>query len=511
MNDTPPKNETIRIAALIAGLIVFVVILLLPTPEGMSVAGQRTAAVAALMSIWWIFEAIPIPATALLPLALFPALSIIPAKTTAMAYGDQTLFLFAGGFFIAMAMQKWNLHERIALAIIHRVGTRGPQLILGFMVATAMLSMWISNTATTLMMMPIAGAVIASLAAHVDPADERNFAVALLLGTAYAASIGGIATLVGTPPNIVFIGQMSTLFPEAPDISFARWLCIGMPLTAIMLPFTWFILTKVLHPIPKRLGSETFAATIDARRLALGPMSRGEITVAIVASMTGICWMIRNPLMNFIHTMAPAALPEPSFIHDSTIAMFFAILLFAIPVDRSKNEYALDWEWAQRIPWGILLLFGGGLALASGFKETGLIYWLGERLSMLDGLHPILVIASICFLVTFLTELTSNVATATILLPILAITAIEVLDIDPLLLMIPATISASCAFMLPVATPPNAIAFAGGQLSIFQMARAGLILNLFGIIVITTLSYFLIPFVFGSSFDAAPSWAQSQP
>jgi len=487
-----------RVIVAFLGLAAFVTVLLIPTPAGMTPVAQRVAAVAVLMAIWWITEAIPIPATALLPLALYPALGIMSAKDAAVSYGDRNLFLFAGGFFIAMAMQKWNLHERIALHIIKRTGTNSRRLILGFMVATAFLSMWISNTATAMMMMPIGLAVIGEIE-RTSEAESGPFGTALMLGIAYAASIGGIGTLIGTPPNIVFTTQLSLLYPKAPEISFVQWMFIGLPLVLIFLPLTWFTLTRLAYPISPSVATGRIESIIDERLNSLGPMSRGEKIVLAVASMTAISWISRG--------LWSRLFPQPDYIDDSTVAIAFAVLLFAIPVDREQNEFALDWTWARRIPWGILLLFGGGLALANGFKDSNLIAWAGDQLRVLSNMPLLGMIVCIALLVTFLTELTSNVATTTILLPILAVTASEVLKVNPLLLMIPATMSASCAFMLPVATPPNAIVFGSGHITVPQMARSGLILNFLGVLLITTLAFVAVPHVFHLLSYRLPDWA----
>jgi solute carrier family 13 (sodium-dependent dicarboxylate transporter), member 2/3/5 len=490
-----------QIVALLAGPLLFLVVLAVPYGDGLSPEARRVAAVAVWMAVWWIGEAIPIPATALLPLALFPMLGALPAREVALNYGDRNIFLFAGGFFIAMAMQKWGLHERLALQIIRRSGSSDRRLILGFMAATAFLSMWISNTATAMMLTPIGAAVIEQIITRRGE-GARQLAPALMLGIAYAASVGGIATLVGTPPNIVFVSQMDALFPDAPPITFLRWLAIGLPFALIFLPIIWFLLTRVLFTISAENRENSLAEAIVTERLAaLGPMSRGERVVSIVASLTAICWITRFAWSDLF--------PQAEYIDDSTVAIFFALVLFVIPIDRERGEFALDWEWAQRIPWGILLLFGGGLALAAGCRESGLITWVGIRMEVLAPLPLPLIILGVALLVTLLTELTSNVATTTILLPVLAVTATTGLDINPLILMVPATISASCAFMLPVATPPNAIVFHGGYLDIPTMARTGVALNLIAALLITLLTYWMLPAAFGFAGASLPAWAEN--
>lgn len=492
--------STLRRAGFVAGPLAFAAILLLPAPDGMSPEAQRVAAAAILMAIWWMTEAIPIPATALVPLALFPVLGVLDAPKTAASYGDQNIFLFAGGFFIAMAMQKWNLHERIAVAIIARAGGGGRRLVLGFMIATAFLSLWISNTATAMMMVPIAIAVVTSIETN-DPGRNGPLGTALFLGIAYAASIGGIGTLIGTPPNAVFISQLKALYPESPPVTFAAWLWLGIPFVVLMLPIAWLILTRITFAVPGAAANEALASVIAERRASLGPMSRGEIVVASVSLAAALSWIFRP----FIAQIFPA----PAYIQDSTIAIFFALLLFLIPINLREGQFALDWEWARRIPWGILLLFGGGIALAQGFVATGLVAWTGERLSLLAGIPPIAMVFAVALLITFLTEMTSNTATTQIFLPILAVTASEVLEVHPFLLMVPATISASCAFMLPVATPPNAVVFASGHVTVPQMARAGLLLNLAGVLVVVLIVYLLMPWAMATGGFALPDWAEN--
>jgi sodium-dependent dicarboxylate transporter 2/3/5 len=482
------------------GISLFIFILFLPPAAGMSIQAKNAGAVALLMATWWITEAIPIPVTALLPLILFPLLSIMSAKDVALRYADQNIFLFMGGFFIAMAMQRWDLHKRIALHIVNILGTSPRKIILGFMIATAFLSMWISNTATTMMMFPIGLAVII----HVENMIKKekleihrengkfHFGLALMLGIAYSASIGGIATLVGTPPNIVFAGIFRSLFPQAPEIGFLDWLKIGLPCVIILLPITWLYLTRII--LPPRLKKIPGGKDVIEKDLkALGPMKIGEKLTLIVFIMVALAWIFRQNIDIGIFTIPGWShlLGISEYIHDSTIAMCGAVLLFLLPVNFKKREFVLNWQWAVRIPWGIILLFGGGFALAAGFQTSGLAQWIGERLSFLCGIPVILMILCICLLLTFLTEVTSNTATTTMMMPVLGSMAVA-MAVHPFLLMIPATISASCAFMLPVATPPNAIIFGSGYVRIPDMARAGFFLNFIGAIIITLLVYFLV-------------------
>ena len=485
---------------LFLGLLLFVLILISPGLPGLSMQAKNVAAVAVLMATWWITEAIPIPATALLPLILFPLLGIMAAKEVSVRYADQNIFLFMGGFFIAMAMQRWDLHKRIALYIVRLLGTSPRRIVLGFMIATAFLSMWISNTATTMMMFPIGLAVILHAANMIEKEKlginttpgRFNFGLALMLGIAYSASIGGIATLVGTPPNIVFAGIVKSMFPKAPEIGFLDWFKVGLPLVVIFLPITWVYLTRIAAPPRiKRIPGGKDVIENDLREL--GSMKTGEKLTLLVFVFVALAWIFRRSidLGAFVIPGWSNLLGIDKYVHDSTVAIFGAILLFLIPVNFKKRVFVLNWEWGLRIPWGIILLFGGGFALAAGFQKSGLAQWIGERLSFLCGVPVIVMILCICLLLTFLTEVTSNTATTTMMMPVLGSLAAATC-IHPFLLMIPAAMSASCAFMLPVATPPNAIIFGSGYLRIPDMARVGFFLNIIGAIIITLVVYFLV-------------------
>ena len=492
---------------LFLGIALFVVLMAMPSIGGLSPHAKNMAAVAVLMATWWITEAIPIPATALLPIILFPLLGIMGAKDVSMRYADQNIFLFMGGFFIAMAMQRWDLHKRIALYIVRFLGTSPRRIVLGFMIATAFLSMWISNTATTMMMFPIGLAVIYHAAnmlerekSGIDTTPGKfNFGLALMLGIAYSASIGGIATLVGTPPNIVFAGIVKSMFPKAPEIGFLDWFKIGLPLVVVFLPVTWLYLTRIAVPprIKKIPGGKDI---IEHDLKELGAVKLGEKLTLVVFLFVALAWIFRRniDLGIFVIPGWSNILGISAYVHDSTVAVFGAILLFLLPVDFKKRIFVLNWEWALRIPWGIILLFGGGFALAAGFQATGLAQWIGERLSFLCGVPTIIMILCICLLLTFLTEVTSNTATTTMMMPVLGALAAATC-IHPFLLMIPAAMSASCAFMLPVATPPNAIIFGSGYLRIPDMVRVGFFLNIIGAIIITLLVYFLVIPIFNIS------------
>lgn len=473
-------------AGLLAGAAAFVLMLLLPAPTGLSVEGWRTAATAVLMAVWWMTEAIPIPATAILPLGLFPALGVLDASDASTPYANELIFLFMGGFFLAVTMEKWGLHKRIALGIMAFVGTSPNRLVLGFMLATAFLSMWISNTATTAMMLPI-GIAVGEMFKPQDHEGPYEFGIALMLGVAYASSIGGIATLIGTPPNAVLAGAASELLDR--EIGFVQWMGVGVPLAVVMLPLTWLLLTRVLYPAGNLSGDAE--AIIDGERRALGRASRGERVTAAVFVLTALAWVLRSE-KTFGATTIPGIETWLPFVTDSTIAMTAAAVLFLIPVDWRSGDFALDWPTARKIPWGVLVLFGGGLSLARAMDQSGLATWIGSVVGALDALPVILIVGVVATLIVFLTEVTSNTATATMAMPIMAGAAVG-LGIEPLLLMTTAALSASMAFMLPVATPPNAIVFASGYITIPQMSRAGFLLNLLAIVLITALGSALIP------------------
>jgi len=460
--------------------------LLLPPPEGLGPEAWLTAAVALLMATWWMTEALPIEATALLPLGLFPTLGILDAQSAAAPYADRMIFLFMGGFFIAVTMQRWGLHKRIALNIIALVGTGPSRLVLGFMLATAFLSMWISNTATVAMMLPI-GLAVSEMFKPKGTSGSYKFGIALMLGIAYGASIGGVSTLIGTPPNAALAGAASQLLDI--QIGFVQWMAVGLPFTIVMLPLTWVLLTRVLYP-PGNLSGDA-ASLIDEERAALGSMSRGEKLTAAVFGLTALAWVLRQD-KTFGDLTIPGLETWLPFLHDSTIAMLAAIVLFVLPVDWRRGVFALDWKTARSIPWGILVLFGGGISLARAMDESGLAAWIGSAVSALDAVPTLVIIAAVVALIVFLTELTSNIATTNMAMPVMAGAAVG-LDIPPLLLMTSAALAASMAFMLPVATPPNAIVFGSGYLTVPQMSRAGLVLNLIAIVAITTIGSLLVP------------------
>ncbi|MCK5055996.1 MAG: SLC13/DASS family transporter [Candidatus Aminicenantes bacterium] len=465
-----------------------------------------TAAIALLMAAWWITEAIPLAVTALIPLILFPAFGVMDGKAVSMQYVNHIIFIFIGGFMVALAMERWNLHKRLALRILILFGSNPRFILLGFMLATAFLSMWISNTATAMMMIPIAIAIVSKLDEISGKEKVRKFSIGIFLGIAYSASIGGVATLIGTPPNLSFVRIFNIFFPRAPEISFAQWFLFAFPVSVVFLFLTWFFLSLIFCP---RKGLAVDRQIFTDQYKTLGHISFEEKVVLIDFLLLVILWMFRSDINigNFKMPGWSNLLPQARFINDGTVAVTMAFLLFLIPAKNRKGGRVMDWKTAVRLPWGIVLLFGGGFALAGGFKESGLSAYLGEQLQGLGSLPPIVIIVCICLFITFLTELTSNTATAEILLPVLAALAVS-LKVNPLLLMIPGTLSCSFAFMLPVATPPNAIVFGTERIRISDMVRTGVLLNLIGVILITIAVFLIGKGVFGIDLAAMPAWMQ---
>ncbi len=490
----PASGPTRQRVGLVLGLTFFAVIFLAPPPDGLSVAGWRAAAVAALMAVWWITEAIPVYATGLLPLALFPVLGVVDIGTAARPYANPLIFLFMGGFMIARAMQRWGLHTRVALSLLSYTGTRARNLVGGFMIATAALSMWVSNTATTMMMLPIALSVLALLKEETGGDQSMpGFNTALVLAIAYGANIGGLATLIGTPPNALLAAYFNETYGVT--IGFAEWMIVGLPLTCILLFLAWLLLTRLLHPMPNtRIEGADYV--ISHASASLGPVSHGERVVAVAFASAAFLWVFRPVLANLIPWLT---------LSDAGIAMIVALSLFLIPSREKPGDGVLNWEWASKLPWGVLLLFGGGLSLAAAAGETGLSAWIGAGMAAWGGLPTIVLLVAIVTVVVFLTEVTSNTATTATFLPVLAAAAIAIGE-NPLLLCIPAALAASCAFMLPPATPPNAIVFGSGQVTIPQMARAGIWLNAVSIAVLVIVSYTLAVPVFGIEPGVLPAW-----
>ena len=470
------------------GLIVFLLFNLLVDFGEQFYSAKIVAATALLMSIYWITEVIPLSVTSLIPLIIFPITGVVSSKDISQSYINSTIFLFMGGFIIAIAMEKWNLHKRIAMVIISKIGGSPSMLILGFMISASFISMWISNTATAVMLLPIGISIIVKLEEEFGKEKLTNFSKALMLAIAYSCSIGGIATIIGTPPNLVFMRIYKISFPNNPQIYFGDWMWFALPIAISMLFIVWILLTKVFFRIDKNIFINKSTTKEEINKL--GKISFEEKTVLIVFIITSLLWIFRGELnLGVVKIPGWSSLfPQKDFIDDGTIAIFMGFLLFVLPTN-DKEKKILDSSAIRKIPWDIILLFGGGFALAEGFVSSGLSKLIGQQFISFKGMNVIFLIASVSFALTFLTELTSNTATAQITLPILASLAIE-LNINPLLIMLPATLSASFAFMLPVATPPNAIVFSSNRLKIYDMAKTGLAINFIGIIIVTGFIYF---------------------
>ncbi|QDT42734.1 Sodium-dependent dicarboxylate transporter SdcS [Gimesia alba] len=510
-------------------IIAFLVILNLPTPSDMTASAQRLAAVTALMAILWMTQALPIAVTSLIPLALFPIFGIQDPKTVSQSYINQNIFLYMGGFMIALGIEKWGVHRRIALHTIKVIGSSPRRVVLGFLFATGFLSMWISNTASTLLMLPIGMAIIGSISELTQlesPEDSsegiRHFSVALLLGIAYSASIGGVTTLIGTPTNIAFQQIWLSQFPQGPQLSAGEWMVMVVPFGITFLLITWVVLCWNMPRLSN--SKESSQAIINDHIQKLGRASRPEILMLLIFVTTAILWVTRKPLIfgefellagweqfpiHFLTKWGISAERASGWVHDSTVAMGMAILMFAIPAQKTEQgttEYLMDWETAERLPWGVLLLIGGGFAIAGAFRTTDLSGWVGHVFSqVIADWPPWALVFAACLMLTFLTEFTSNIATVNTVLPILAATAVS-LEIDPRLIMIPAAISASCAFTMPIATPPNAIVFASGQIKMSDMLKYGIILNLIGVFLLTAFMFFYFIPQLGIEFGTVPEW-----
>ena len=472
---------------LILGPILFVLARYFLTIEGLSDEANAVLASTLWIAIWWTTEAIPIAATSLLPIILFPLSSALSLSETSSSYGHRFVFLYLGGFILALAIEKWNLHRRIALNIIRLIGTNVRKIILGFMVATAFLSMWISNTATAVMMLPIGIAIIKQMKDLKSTPEDENliFGKALMLSIAFSASIGGIATLIGTPPNLVLAGIVQELYSV--EISFLQWIVFGLPISIVLLIIAWVYLTRVAFQFKQEKFTEG-KEEIERQLIKLGSIGFEEKMVLAIFILTGLAWISRSFLLNkFIPNL-----------DDSIIALIagISLFLFSSKNQEGKPEKIMNWEDAVKLPWGTLLLFGGGLAIAQGFQTSGLATWIAESMVQLNGFSTLIILMVVITAVNFLTEITSNLATTAMLLPILAPTAL-ILQIHPYLLMVGATLAASCAFMLPVATPPNAVVFGSNYLKIPDMVRVGIVMNLISIAIILAMVYFVLPSLWG--------------
>jgi len=487
---------------LFTGIIAFIVILLLPEPEGLSLQAKSAAAVVVLMSIWWITEAIPVFATAFLPMALYPLLEILPASKTAVNYGHNYVLMMLGGFFLGKAIENQNLHKRIALVIINIFGISRQRIIMSMMIATAFLSMWIANVTAAVMMFPIALSIISKEEEDLV-SGKSTFATALMLGIAYSATLGGLGTLIGTPTNLILIGILENLFPDAPPITFFTWLKIGLPILIVFLPIFCYYLIKYFRVSGNLSNSDTI---IKDELKALGKTTPGEKRVIVVCLIAIFGWVFREDLV-FGTAVIPGwstLLGLREYVHDSTVAMVAALLLFILPADKEKR--LLDWKSASQVPWGVVMIVGGGYAIAAGFESTGLADWLGTQLAFISSYPLLIVLILVIGFVMIFTEFNSNTATANILLPILASMAVAA-SMNPLLLMIPATVASSLGFMMPAGTGPNTVIFGSERVTVSDMVKCGVWLNLISLALLTLILYFIImPWL--NLQTTLPVWAQ---
>lgn len=465
----------------------------------------QTAAVAIVMAVWWITGALPLAATALLPLVLFPLLGIMDAKSVSMQYLTDVTFLFIGGFLVALAMERWDLHRRMALRMMLWFGVKPRLLMAGFLAPTFFITMWITNSAATMMMLPIASSIVASLSEQIDPKPLRRFASGLFLGVAYSASIGGVATLIGTPTNLAFVRTLHIVFPNAPDVTFSQWFFFAFPMALLVEIALWVVLCVMA--CPRGMKADIDPATIRAHYDALGPMTYPQKMLMGAFVSMALLWFTRSGFdLGSVNIPGWSQLfPVPKYVSDGTVGMAVALVLFMTPSRDGKGGKLLDWDVARRLPWDVVLLFGGGFALAQGFVTSGLSEWFGGELKGLGGLPPMLVVLVVATTVCFLSELTSNVATAEMVLPILGALSVAI-GVHPFLLMIPATLAASFAFMLPAGTPPNAIVYATGKIRMREMIGAGFVLNWIGVVIVTGGTALLGQAVFGLDLTKLPEW-----
>ncbi len=467
-------------AGIAAGIIIFLLLLYI-NPFTVSAQAAKVLAVAGLMITLWVSEALTMPVVALLPLVLFPLMNIAPIEDAAAPYADKVIFLFMGGFMLGLAIEKWNLHKRIALSIVNITGTSGNRIILGFVLATGLLSMWLSNTATTMMMFPIASSVISVMQQnHRGEGNINNFSVCIMLAIAYSSNFGGIATIIGTPPNVAYVGQLQKYYHYT--FNFSDWMMICTPLSLIMLFSLYFVMTKVLFP--NRIASDTVTkALLKAELQNLGKLSKAEKRVLAVFTCTALMWIFKD-LINQLHLVK---------LDDTIIALMGGIALFVVPSgEQDERLHLLNWKDTQKMAWGILLLFGGGISLAGQLEKAGLIAQLGAWIAGYAGDNQLLIVFMIAFISIFISEVMSNVAQVIVFAPVVAGMA-DALHMNPILLGLPMTLGASCAGMLPMGTPPNAIVFASGHLKLKDMLRTGFIMNMICVVLITVFCYFFVP------------------
>ena len=479
-----PQFFGAKLFGLILGPLMFLIILLIAPTNVLNPEAWKVIAVAIWMIIWWITEAAPIPVTALLPIILFPLTGVFTIDEATAPYANKIIFLFMGGFMLGLGMERHNLHKRIALNLIKKTGTNPNGIILGFMLTTAFISMWISNTATTVMMLPIALSITQLLEINeTSNKGKTRFALGLMLAIAYGANIGGTATIIGTPPNVAWVGFMSDMIGY--EVTFAKYLTIGLPICVIMLAITYLIITRVMYPSKIKTLSES-ANIIDDQLQALGKISKPEKYVAIIFVMTALTWILRGSINSWLNT---------DLLNDSIIAMTGGTLMFITPLKLRENKFLMEWEYTSRLPWGILLLFGGGLTLAKAMEKSSIVEFVGESIAGTGDMNLILLTLGLTAFMLFMTEIMSNVALAVIFVPVVIGISLS-LEINPMYLTLPVTLAASYAFMMPISTPPNAIVFSSGMIKMKDMIRAGIVLNVIAIILLAILSQTLVPLIY---------------
>lgn len=513
MTRSMPSGATqrrLRLLTIIGGPVCCAAIMIFADLQPGAPIVTRAAAVTFLMALWWLTGALPLAVTALLPVVLFPTLGIMSATAVPVHYMNDVIFLFLGGFLVALAMERWNLHRRIALRTLLFFGLHPRRMLLGFMAPTYFLSMWISNTATAMMVLPIALSIIMRLEEDHDDPVFRRYSVGLLLAIAYSASVGGVATLIGTPPNLAFVRILSATFPNAPEISFATWFFFAFPLSLFLFVVLWSVLAIAFCPRGVRFHADE--AVIRRQYDELGPFSFEEKTVAGVLALMAVLWFSRPGMdLGAIRIPGWAALfNSPEFVNDGTVAITMAMLLFMISSKREAGQHLLDWETAKKLPWDIVLLLGGGFALAASFQSSGLSDWMGAQLHGLDRFHPFQIVLITALTGAILTEFTSNSSATQVLLPIIASVAVR-LNLNPLLLMVPATLACSFAFMFPVSTPPNAIVFGAGRIRMIEMARVGAVFMLLCVLVVTLAMMTFGRLIFDIDLSTFPDWASAAP
>lgn len=502
-----------KIIGLILGIVTFLYITIFVNLDPQNKSVTYTLAIAVLMAILWIFESIPLSITALLPVVLFPFFGVMNGKDVSSVYFNHIIFLFIGGFIVSLAMEKWNLHKRIALRILLLIGISPGKILFGFMGATAFLSMWISNTATAMMMIPIVLSVILKLKEEMPEESLKKYSIALLLGIAYSASIGGISTLIGTPPNIVFSQIFSISFPAAPEISFAKWIIFAFPFSLVMFGFVWTLL--YFFYVPKEKIKNSMVEKFKLQYKNLGKISFEETIVLISFIVLAILWLTRSGLdIQITKSFAlkfkgwENLFPYPNYFNDGTVAILVSLILFLIPSKSDKSQTIMDKKTLKKLPWNIVLLFGGGFALAQGFIKSGLSQWIGSSFTSLSSVNPILLVFVVALSLSILTEFTSNTATSQMSLPLLAAMSVSA-NINPLLLMIPATIATSLAFIMPVATPPNIIVFGTGKLKIKDMIKTGIIVDIVSVVILTLFMFLFFNKILNIDVNNVPDWINS--